>query len=238
MANTPVAVVTGAGSGIGRATALRLASEGYTLVLVGRTKAKLHETANLIEQTIQAPPRLSIQSADVTDPHQVDRLISGVVESFGQINALVNVAGYASLESLAEITPETWRKTIDANASSVVYLTQAAWPHLARSDDAIVVNVSSVASKDPFPGLGVYGAAKVAVNLLTRVTADEGQRQGINAVAIAPGAVETPMLRGLFDEKQLPSANTLDPSRVADLIADCITGQREFKPGETLFINP
>jgi NAD(P)-dependent dehydrogenase (short-subunit alcohol dehydrogenase family) len=235
MNQSPVAIVTGAGSGIGRATALGLARQGYTLVLVGRTQAKLHETVSLIEE-LPEPVRTSIAAVDVTDSHAVDDLVAGAVESFGRINALVNVAGYASLTNVGDVTAEVWRKTVDTNLSALVYLTHAAWEHLARAEGAIVVNVSSMASKDPFPGLGVYAVAKVGVNMLTTVTAREGEEVGIGAVCIAPGAVETPMLRSMFDTSKLPAAAALSPDEVAELIVACITGERSFEPGETIFV--
>ncbi len=234
--NGSVAIVTGAGSGIGRATAMRLAKAGHTVVLVGRTLAKLHETIRQVEDEMANPPRLAVQHMDITDPHAVDTLIDATVESFGHIDALVNVAGYASLKSVSEISPDAWRKTVDTNLSSVVYLTQAAWSHLARADNAIVVNVSSMASKEPFPGLGLYAAAKIGVNMLTKVTANEGKDKGIRAVAVAPGAVETPMLRDMFDTAMLPEDKTLTPDDVASLITACITGERSFEPGETIFL--
>jgi NAD(P)-dependent dehydrogenase (short-subunit alcohol dehydrogenase family) len=91
-----------------------------------------------------------------------------------------------------------------------------------------------MASIDPFPGLSVYAASKVGLNMFTTCTAKEGAELGVRAVSIALGAVETPMLRGLFDESQLPREKALDPAEVAALIAECVTGKRAFEPGELL----
>ncbi len=95
-----------------------------------------------------------------------------------------------------------------------------------------MVNVSSMASIDPFPGFSIYAASKLAVNMFTRCIAQEGLR----AVAIAPGAVETPMLRGLFDESVIPRDKALDPAEVAKVIVDCITGNRAFESGEVITV--
>jgi NAD(P)-dependent dehydrogenase (short-subunit alcohol dehydrogenase family) len=98
--------------------------------------------------------------------------------------------------------------------------------------------VSSMASIDPFPGFAAYAAAKAGLNMLTHVTAREGAAIGLKAVAIAPGAVETPMLRSAFDERAIPRHAALSPQAVASLIADCITGRRAFQPGEVIQIVP
>ena len=98
----------------------------------------------------------------------------------------------------------------------------------------VIVNLSSLAAFDPFPGFGVYAATQTAVNMLTRITADEGRDHHITAVALALGAVETDLLRSLFDESFLPRDKTLDPADVAAVIVDCVTGKRPFKSGETI----
>jgi len=95
---------------------------------------------------------------------------------------------------------------------------------------------SSMAAFDPFRGFNMYGAAKAAVNLFTKATADEGKRINLNAVAVGPGAVETDMLRDNFSEKAIPKDMTLDPAEVAAVLRDCITGDRDFEPGETILL--
>ena len=118
----------------------------------------------------------------------------------------------------------------------MVHLTAMVWPTFRERGGGIIVNVSSMASVDPFPGFSIYAAAKTGLNMFTQVTADEGKTLGISAVAVAPGAVETPMLRSLFDEQTIPVENTLPPQRIADVICDCITGDRSFESGETILV--
>jgi NAD(P)-dependent dehydrogenase (short-subunit alcohol dehydrogenase family) len=236
MSSAPVAIITGAGSGIGRAVAQALAAEGYAVVLVGRREEPLRETAESINQS-QADPATLVHPADITDPDQVDRLVETTTQQFGRIDALINVAGFATLVRLDGLDPKVWRSTIDVNLSGPVYLTRACWPKLCEADQPIAVNISSMASRDPFAGLGPYGVAKAGLNMLTFVTAREGEKAGLRAVAIAPGAVETSMLRNMFNQKQLPPDQALAPEQVAELVADCVTGRRSFTSGETLFIN-
>lgn len=229
--NAPVAIVTGASSGIGLAAAKLLAETGYRLALAARTESKLETAAGQIDGEPLVHP------CDVADPEQADGLIRAAHERFGRIDAVVNNAGTALLKSIAETTAEQWRENVDVNLTSVFATTRAAWPIFQQQESGLFVNVSSMASKDPFPGLGVYGAAKVGVNMLTLVASREGANAGITAVCIAPGAVETPLLRSMFNEKKLPGKYTLDPEEVAAAIRDCITGQRAFTSGETIFLS-
>jgi NAD(P)-dependent dehydrogenase (short-subunit alcohol dehydrogenase family) len=128
------------------------------------------------------------------------------------------------------------RRCLDTNIAATAYLTAAAWPTFKQQRRGIFVNVSSVASFDPFPGFSIYAAAKVAINMFTHCTAQEGADCGIKAVCVAPGAVETPMLRSLFDETVMPRDKTLHPDEVAQVIIDCICARRAFQSGETIVV--
>lgn len=231
MPDQPVAIVTGAGSGIGQAACRHLASAGWRQALVGRTLDKLAAAAAALPRTCET----RIIAADVAAAADCRLIIDEATRHLGRLDALVNVAGFASLTPIDDITDDAWRQTIDINLSGIVLLTAAAWPHL-KASRGIIVNVSSMASVDPFPHLAMYAAAKAAVNMFTRCTASEGASLGIRAVAIAPGAVETPMLRSLFDETTIPPDRVLSPDHVAAVIGECITGRRGFASGETILI--
>lgn len=233
MSSKPCVIVTGAGSGIGRSTSLRLAALGYHVVLVGRTRSKLEATAAKIQA---ASGEALVLPADLTDAEQTRRIVDHALGAFGHIDALANVAGAAPLQPIERITPEIWRNCIDANLSYVVNLTAVAWPVFRRQKSGTIVNVSSMASIDPFPGFSIYAAAKIGINMFTRCTASEGAAIGVRAVTVAPGAVETPMLRGLFDESKIAHDKTLSPEEVAQVIADCVTGKREFISGEVIVV--
>ncbi len=235
MSEAPTAIVTGAGSGIGRSTALLLAESGYACVLVGRTESKLRETAEMVAAESPEAKTL-VHPADVSDESAIKGVIDATLAAFDHIDAIANVAGYAPLGPIARLETDEYRKCLAINLDPVVFITRAAWPTFKQQKRGVVVNVSSMASVDPFTGFNVYGAAKAAVNIFTKATADEGKRINLKAVAVGPGAVETPMLRGNFSEKAIPTDMTLDPAEVAAVIRDCITGTRDFEPGETILM--
>lgn len=232
----PVAIITGAGSGVGRALALQLAASGYRCVLAGRTLATLEETAQLIHAQTPGAEATAIPT-DLADPEAVKALVEQAAKTYGRVDALANVAGYAPLQPIPRISEQTLRQCIAVNFESTVYLTQACWPLFKAQGNGVVVNVSSKASVDPFTGFNVYGAAKAAVNLFTKATADEGKAIGVKAYAIAPGAIETGMLRSMFNEQMLPKDKTLTPEQVAQAIADCITGETTMQSGETFVMD-
>lgn len=234
MADHRAAIVTGAGSGIGRATSILLARSGYHLTLVSRSRDKLEETADLAAQTAAPGVACFVAPTDLRDVTATRTLARQTFERFGRLDAIANVAGDAPMMPIEKVTPDAWRYCIDVNLSAVVHLTASAWPIFHAQGGGVIVNVSSMASIDPFPGLAIYAAAKAGLNMFTQCTAQEGQPIGVKAVAIAPGAVETPMLRVLFDEDTISPSKTLDPAEVAQVIVDCITGQRAFEPGETI----
>lgn len=230
MAEEKIAIVTGAGSGIGRRVAVSLGACGYCVVLVSRSRDKLEETAELVDAESFVYP------ADLSKAKAAEALVEDVLASFGRVDALVNVAGCAELLSIDQITPGNWRRTVDVNLSAAVLLTAALWPTFKAQRSGVVVNVSSIASIDPFPGFSIYAAAKVGLNMFTRCTAQEGEAIGVRAVSVAPGAVETPMLRSMFDEDVIGRDKTLSPDEVAAVICGCVTGKRVFENGETLVL--
>jgi NAD(P)-dependent dehydrogenase (short-subunit alcohol dehydrogenase family) len=228
MADELIAIVTGAGSGIGRQTAVQLGAAGYCVVLVSRSRDKLEETAELVDG------ETFIYPADLADSDGITTLVEDVLASFRRIDALVHVAGHAELLPIDQITAEHWRQTIDVNLSAAVLLTAAIWPTFKSQNSGVVVNVSSMASIDPFPGFSTYAAAKIGLNMFTQCTASEGEAIGVRAVSVAPGAVETPMLRSMFDQDMISKDKALSPDDVAALICDCVTGGRTFEAGETI----
>lgn len=232
MQSQKIAVITGAGSGVGRDLAILLAEAGYACVLAARSGARLDETASLIASELPEARTLVVPT-DVADPQQCASLVQQTMDTFGRVDALANVAGYAPLQPIPKITDDELRRVFAVNFDSVVYLTRACWPVFQQQKSGVVCNVSSMGAFDPFTGFNIYGAAKAAVNIFTKATADEGRKIGVKAYAIAPGAIETPMLRANFGEKLIPTTKTLDPAQVASAIRDCLTGTTDMKSGET-----
>lgn len=232
MSDTPIAIVTGASSGIGRAVAQSLHEAGYHVVAAARTESKLSELADEL-----GGERVTVKPTDLADADQVTQLVESTAADLGRLDLLANVAGHAVLKPLADTSVDEWRECFEVNLTASFVATKAAWPTFGAQKSGLIVNFSSMASKDPFPGFGAYAAAKVGVNMLTLMTAREGEKIGVRSVCIAPGAVETPMLRGMFDEKAIPKDQALEPSALADLTVKLATGKREFQSGQTIFIS-
>jgi 3-oxoacyl-[acyl-carrier protein] reductase len=237
----PVAVITGAGRGIGRATALELGRGGYGLVLVARTGEELAETVRLVEgeggRGGAGNPGAVAVPADVTRSDEVDQVVLGAVERFGRVDAIVHCAGVAPVRSIGEMTAAEWREVIETNLSAAFYLCRAAWPVFERQRSGVVVNISSLSARDPFPGFAAYGAAKAGLNLFGLSAAREGERIGVRVHTIAPGAVETAMFRRLATPEQWPAEKALDPADVAKVIAACVRGDLRYTSGEVIYLH-
>ena len=229
--NESVVIVTGGGSGIGRAISVRFAEAGAQVVAASRSREALEETQAIIKGT---GGRCDIECVDVTVAEQVDRLIAAVVGRYGRIDVLVNNAGVAPLGSIDAITPDRFDQLVAVNIAGVFYGSRAVFGIMRERGGGVIVNLSSVASVDPFPGLAAYGATKAWVNAWTKGLADEGKEHGIRVYAVAPGAVETPMLRGAFPE--FPAEQALAPSDVAELVHMLCQPACRHVTGQTVFI--
>jgi NAD(P)-dependent dehydrogenase (short-subunit alcohol dehydrogenase family) len=227
------AIVTGAGGGIGRAVALQLAALGYEVALVGRTAAALEKVAT--EVRAAGRPAL-VAAGDVGQSAAVTGIVARVVAEFGRVDVVVNCAGFAPLAGLQDTSDEQWREILAVNLSGAFYMTRAVWKLMERQGGGAIVNISSMAARDPFAGLGAYGAAKAGVNLLTLATAREGAAVGIRALCIAPGAVETAMLRGLFSTEQLPAEKAMAPEEIAGVVGAFVEGTLRNASGETVYL--
>ena len=230
----PVALVTGASSGIGRETALGLARLGYTLVLAARGGERLDAVGE--EAAALGAADVMLRSTDVGLLADVETLIDVALEAFDRIDVLVNNAGVAPLTPLGEYDAEAIERVYFVNAIGPAVAINRAWPAMVRADGGRIVNVSTIGTKDPFPGFFAYAAAKSALNSMTRSIALEGEKHGIKAFTVAPGAVETPMLRALFPTAALPPEATLSPAEVASVIVECATGQRDAQNGEVIWM--
>lgn len=184
-----VAFITGAAAGIGRASALRLASEGATLYLVDLAEQGLEETAKLcVEQGATVERAL----CDVSSEEQVKSNIQACVDSFGRLDVLCNVAGILLLDRFDKITAAQFRKVLEVNLVGTFMMCQAALPHLLESQGNIV-NISSTSALAGMPYGGAYGTSKGGVSALTRTLAVEFGYKGLRCNAINPGSITTAM---------------------------------------------
>jgi len=228
-------IVTGAGRGIGREIAVMAAEANANVVLCARSGGQLEEVA----AAIAAKGKGGVLSypADLTETAVTDELVKATLAKFRGIYALVNNAGTNSIANLMLAKEDDFRAVYELNVFAVFRLTKAVVRQMIRQKSGRVINISSVAAKDPFAGFIAYGAAKAGLNNLGISLAREGEPIGVRVYTIAPGAVETAMFRAILSPEQFPVDNTLRPQEVAQLVADCIKGEARYKSGEVIWIS-
>jgi meso-butanediol dehydrogenase/(S,S)-butanediol dehydrogenase/diacetyl reductase len=233
-ADAKVAIITGAGSGIGRSTALRLAADGYRVSLAGRREWALQDTAGLIGDS-----DVLVSVCDVTDVEAVDAMVSATVQRFGRLDVVVNNAGVSRTRALADVTVAEWREVMAADVESVVLVTKAALPFLVERGGS-VVNVASVAGLGGDPGMSIYNTAKGAVVNLTRSLAVELAARGVRVNAVAPSLTTTDATADIPADdvaeflRRIPMRRAADPAEVADVIAFLASSDARFVTGVVL----
>jgi NAD(P)-dependent dehydrogenase (short-subunit alcohol dehydrogenase family) len=194
-----VAIVTGAGRGIGREIALVLADAGAAVVLAARSADQLDETASLVRALGRAPALPIV--ADVTDSDSVDRMVGTVMDEYDRIDVLVNNAGASYVANLVMSDDERWRAVIETNLFGVYRCTRAVMRPMIKARSGRIVNVSSVSAKTGAAYNSAYAAAKAAVIGFTKSIALETAKLGITVNAICPWHVETEMSRETMDAR-------------------------------------
>jgi len=185
-----IALITGATSGIGKATAITLSSNGWDIIITGRRENLLNELKNLIQQTSAA--KVYSLSFDVRDREQVNRAIDSLPENWKKIDLLVNNAGLASgLDPLHEGDYEDWEKMIDTNVKGLLYVSQKVANLMIPRQKGQIINISSIAGKEVYPAGNVYCATKHAVDSLTKGMRLDFLKYNIKVGSISPGMVET-----------------------------------------------
>jgi meso-butanediol dehydrogenase/(S,S)-butanediol dehydrogenase/diacetyl reductase len=184
-----VVLITGAASGIGRATALRLAEEGASLSLSDVNAQGLEETAKLAAELGAAT---ATRICDVSDASAVRGLVEATVARFGRLDSLCNVAGILHFDHTHELAHDTWRRILAVNLDGTFFACQAALPHLLAAKGNIV-NLSSTAALAGHPWTAAYSASKGGVLALTYTLAIEYCAQGLRANAVCPGSINTPI---------------------------------------------
>jgi NAD(P)-dependent dehydrogenase (short-subunit alcohol dehydrogenase family) len=216
-----VAVVTGASSGLGRATADRLAADGAAVALLARSADDLIGTQSRITQ--RGGTALALPT-DLADAAAIEAVVTRVAAELGRIDVLVNAAATDVPGPVETLDQEDWDRVIAVNLTAPFALAKAVWPHLRRAGGGTIINVSSVAGRRGWARAAAYCATKFALTGLTQSLAAEGRPHGIRACVVYPGAMATAW--GVWDSTQRDSAlgsdqaanHALPASQVADLI--------------------
>jgi len=218
-----VAFVTGAAGGIGRATGVRLSSEGASVYLVDVAAEGLEETAKLCEE-LGAEVVFSL--CDVSNESEVQSNVQACVDRFGRLDTLCNIAGILLLDHFDKITAEQFRRVLDVNLVGTFMLAQAAMPHLLKTKGSIV-NTSSTSALAGMPYGSAYGTSKGGVSALTRTLAVEFGKRGVRCNAVNPGSIKTAMMgSGQLPEDADPQllmrAMSIGPPRGPEVVAATI----------------
>ncbi|RYX90514.1 MAG: SDR family oxidoreductase [Comamonadaceae bacterium] len=231
-----VVIVTGAGSGIGAATARRFSEEGAAVVLAGRTREKLEAVAAALP-----PERTLVKVADVSKFRQVQALVDAAVKRFGGLHMMVSNAGVAPEGTVTEASLADWEEVMAINAGGVFHCARAAMPHLVRSKGCIV-NTASVSGLGGDWSLGFYNASKGAIVNFTRALAMDHGKDGVRVNAVCPSLTYTPMTESVKRSKKqqakfaerIPLGRGAEPHEIAAVIAFLASDDASFITGVNL----
>ncbi|MBN9108274.1 MAG: SDR family oxidoreductase [Pseudonocardia sp.] len=242
-ADTRIAYVSGASSGIGRGAAVRLAAGGATVVLLGRDEKRLAEAAE------ECGPNAVTAAFDAADADAVDAALPGLIERTGQPDVVVHAAGMTVVGALDQLTPAQWHQQIDVNLTSIYSLNRHLWPAMVAAGGGSVVLVGSTASFAGFPADAAYVASKGAVLAMTKAMALDGAPVGIRVNAVCPGFILTPNLQGFFDAQPDPDAASAGaasaaplgrmgtPADVAGAVAFLCSAEASFVTGTSILVD-
>jgi NAD(P)-dependent dehydrogenase (short-subunit alcohol dehydrogenase family) len=238
------ALVTGANSGIGEATALKLAEAGADVVVnyLGGPDA-----AEAVAAAVHTMGRRSFAiRADISDAGQVAGMMTRMVQEWGGIDLLVNNAGVDGRTAVAwEAEPEVWRKVIDVNLFGTFLCCREALRLMVPQRAGVIVNMSSVHEVIPWSGFSAYAASKAAVSMLTKTLAQEAAPHGVRVLALAPGAIRTPINSNVWGDpagladltKKIPMARLGEPAEVARMVAVLASDFASYATGTTVFVD-
>lgn len=238
-----VALVTGASSGIGEATAVALAAEGAAVAIAARRKERLEELARRIED---GGARALVVETDVTVEAETRAMVERTVGELGRLDTLVNNAGVMLLGPILDAPTDEWRRMVNLNILGLLYCTHAALPHLLEAartgprNVADIVNVSSVAGRVARLGTGVYNATKWGVGAFSESLRQEVTERHVRVTIVEPGAVITELATHLRPEileqhaRNFDRVERLRAEDIADAVAYCVTRPRHIALNEVL----
>jgi len=240
--NGEIAIVTGGGSGIGRATAELFAREGARVVVADYRRSTGEATVRAIKA---AGGDALFVAVDVSDPAQVERMAQATLDTYGGIDILFNNAGMLAFGTVADTDPEVWNRVISVNLTGVYLCSRAVLPHMvARGGGSIINASSSTGAHDAKDNTAAYVASKGGVTLLTRAMAVDHAKDNVRVNAIAPGPTDTPMLRdnlpGAMREafaRTFPMGRLGKPEELAQAVLFLASDEASFVTGAILAVD-
>ncbi|HDZ6564516.1 TPA: SDR family oxidoreductase [Staphylococcus aureus] len=218
-----VAVVTGAGSGIGEAIATLLHEEGAKVVLAGRNKEKLQNVANQLSQD-----SVKVVPTDVTNKEEVDELIKIAQQTFGGLDIVINSAGQMLSSKITDYQVDEWDSMIDVNIKGTLYTAQAALPTMLEQSSGHLINIASISGFEVTKSSTIYSATKAAVHTITQGLEKELAKTGVKVTSISPGMVDTAITAAYnpTDRKKL------EPQDIAEAVLYVLTQPKHVNVNE------
>jgi len=238
------ALVTGANSGIGRAIALALAEAGASVAI----NYVVHpEAAQAVAQEIQSKGARSLPlQADISDPQAVQAMFQEVENAWGGVDILVNNAGIDGPRALSwEIDLHAWRKVLEINLFGAFCCAQAALKGMVSRKQGVILNITSVHERIPWEGYSAYTASKAGLSMLTKTLAQEAAPYGVRVLALAPGAIKTPINRSVWDDPKgladlltkIPLGRMGEPEEIARMAVVLTSEAASYLTGTTVFVD-
>lgn len=218
-----IAVVTGAGSGIGEAIATLLHEEGVKVILAGRNKDKLQNVANQLAQD-----SVKVVPTDVTNKEEVDELMKIAQQTFGGLDIVINSAGQMLSSKITDYQVDEWDSMIDVNIKGTLYTAQAALPTMLEQSSGHLINIASISGFEVTKSSTIYSATKAAVHTITQGLEKELAKTGVKVTSISPGMVDTAITAAYnpSDRKKL------DPQDIAEAVLYALTQPKHVNVNE------
>ena len=213
-----VAIITGAGRGIGRAIAISLSNQGAKVSLAARTTAELEETASFI---LTSGGQASSHPTDVSVEDSVSQLVKDTIEDWGRLDVVVNNAGIGFFQPLEQTTTDAWNQILEVNSRGAFWLCREAIPYLRRQSRSYIVNIASVVAVKGYSHQAAYAASKHALLGMSQSLAKEVQPDGIRVHVINPGGVATEMVRQARPD--IDPTELIQPEEIADIVVFLVT---------------
>lgn len=218
-----IAVVTGAGSGIGEAIATLLHEEGAKVVLAGRNKDKLQNVANQLAQD-----SVKVVPTDVTNKEEVDELMKIAQQTFGGLDIVINSAGQMLSSKITDYQVDEWDSMIDVNIKGTLYTAQAALPTMLEQSSGHLINIASISGFEVTKSSTIYSATKAAVHTITQGLEKELAKTGVKVTSISPGMVDT-AITAAYNPSDLKK---LDPQDIAEAVLYALTQPKHVNVNE------